>query len=236
MRKYLCILAALSLTAFSSCDSGPVDESAAYVPQEGLTVRVTGTFRGMNSWPAGYTVSVAGFGETSDYAVVAKNIAVGQGEVQTVLSGVSGEVTEVEVCVINRLRVRVATFARVDLQDSELTDDTLRLDVGDLDVGMFTALQQTVFNADCIACHGMSNEAARGLYLTEGRSYDCLVGRPSSACPDCLLVSPGHSGESFLHLVLHEDGYLSHGHTDILSAKSEKLNLIDDWIDNGAQP
>ncbi len=234
MRKYLCILAALT-ALLVSCDSGPVDESIAYVPQEGRTVKVTGTFSGMDTWPDGYTVAVAGFSQASDYAVVAKNIAVGDGEVRTVMSGVSGEVTEVEVCVIDRLRVRVATFARAD-NLNELADDTIRLDVGALDVGMFHTVQQTVFNEDCIACHGMSNEAARGLYLTEGRSYGCLVGKPSSADPGKLLVNPGHSNESFLHLVLHEDGHLSHGHADILSAKPEKLNLIDDWIDNGAQP
>lgn len=234
MRKYLCILATLT-ALLVSCDSGPVDESIAYVPQEGRTVKVTGTFSGMDTWPDGYTVAVAGFSQASDYAVVAKNIAVGDGEVRTVMSGVSGEVTEVEVCVIDRLRVRVATFARAD-NLNELADDTIRLDVGALDVGMFHTVQQTVFNEDCIACHGMSNEAARGLYLTEGRSYGCLVGKPSSADPGKLLVNPGHSNESFLHLVLHEDGHLSHGHADILSAKPEKLNLIDDWIDNGAQP
>lgn len=234
MRKYLCILVALT-ALLVSCDSGPVDESIAYVPQEGRTVKVTGTFSGMDTWPDGYTVAVAGFSQASDYAVVAKNIAVGDGEVRTVMSGVSGEVTEVEVCVIDRLRVRVATFARAD-NLNELADDTIRLDVGALDVGMFHTVQQTVFNEDCIACHGMSNEAARGLYLTEGRSYGCLVGKPSSADPGKLLVNPGHSNESFLHLVLHEDGHLSHGHADILSAKPEKLNLIDDWIDNGAQP
>lgn len=234
MRKYLCILAALT-ALLVSCDSGPVDESIAYVPQEGRTVKVTGTFSGMDTWPDGYTVAVAGFSQASDYAVVAKNIAVGDGEVRTVMSGVSGEVTEVEVCVIDRLRVRVATFARAD-NLNELADDTIRLDVGALDVGMFHTVQQTVFNEDCIACHGMSNEAARGLYLTEGRSYGCLVGKPSSADSGKLLVNPGHSNESFLHLVLHEDGHLSHGHADILSAKPEKLNLIDDWIDNGAQP
>lgn len=238
MKKYLRILAALGPLAclgLASCDSGPVDESIAYVPQEGRTVKVTGTFEGMDSWPSGYTVAVAGFSNASEYAVVAKNISVGTGEVQTVMSGVPETVTEVEVCVIDRLRVRVATFAVVE-DINELADDTIRLDVGALDVGMFHTVQQTVFNEDCIACHGMSNTAARGLYLTEGRSYGCLVDKASSAHPEMLLVNPGNSDESFLHLVLHEDGYLSHGHTDILSAKPEKLNLIDDWIDNGAKP
>ncbi len=237
MRKYLYILTvlgSLALGSLASCDSGPVDETIAYVPQEGRTVKVTGTFEGMDSWPGGYTVAVAGFSHASEYAVVAKNIAVGNGEVQTIMSGVSEEVSEVEVCVIDRLRVRVATFAVVE-NINELADDTIRLDVGTLDVGMFNTVQQSVFNANCIACHGMSNEAARGLYLTEGRSYDCLVDRQSSANPEYLLVNPGNSAESFLHLVLHDDGYLSHGHTDILSAKTELLNLIDDWIDNGAK-
>lgn len=238
MRKKMCILAAFStllLFTQAACDSGPVDESVAYVPQEGRTVKVTGTFEGMDSWPSGYTVAVAGFTGTSDYAVVAKNITVGSGEVQTVMGGISEEVTGIEVCVIDRLRVRVATFAVMD-DINGVADDTIRMDVGTLDVGMFHAVQQTVFNEDCIACHGMSNSAARDLYLTEGRSYGCLVNHASSACPDKLLVEPGNSEESFLHLVLHEDGYLSHGHMDILSAKAEKLNLIDDWIDNGAKP
>ena len=49
---------------------------------------------------------------------------------------------KIELCVINRIRERVVTFARVDC--SETAEDTIRMDVGEQQVGMFQAVQQQV--------------------------------------------------------------------------------------------
>lgn len=50
-----------------------------------------------------------------------------------------------------------------------------------------------------------------------------------------LLVNPGNAQQSFLHLILNENGHIAHDHVDILSVKTELLTLIDNWINNGAE-
>ena len=41
----------------------------------------------------------------------------------------------------------------------------------------------------CAHCHGGSSSAAANLYLTEGKSYEALVNRPSKKVDGMLLVS-----------------------------------------------
>ena len=73
--------------------------------------------------------------------------------------------------------------------------------------------------------------------MTEGKSYEGLVGKASKVNPDMLLVNPGKAQESFLPLILEEDGHVAHSHIDILDAKKKTalVTLIKDWINNGAK-
>ena len=208
----------------SSCDDGRIYEEQVVIPQEGLSLKMTGSISNIGDWPSGYSLVVAGFNDESAYAVVSKivpNPSTDGGEVTVEMSGITDEVTSLELCITDRLRRRVHTFCKTDV--SAAVDNVVTMDVGAQDVGMCGVVQDEVFTPSCAACHGASaGGAAAGLYLTA----------------EMLRVSPGDAGSSFLYLVLSRDGDTGHPHTDILDAKRKTvlLNLIEDWIDNGAQP
>ena len=101
------LLALLALAA--SCDDGRLYADRLILPEEGRVVRLTATLDGLDTWADGYSVVLAGFGEGSDYAVIAKSVqAADDGTVDITMSGVAEEVTTLEVCAINRIRKRIA--------------------------------------------------------------------------------------------------------------------------------
>lgn len=240
-KKVLTLALCLPLLAsLASCDDGRIYEEEIVIPQEGLTVQMQGQVSHIATWPSGYSIVVAGFTDGSEYAVVSKivpNPSADGGEVTVELSGITDEVSRFEFCVVDRLRRRVHTFYTADV--SQAVDNVLTMDVGTQDVGMYGVLQDEVFTPSCASCHGASaGGAAAGLYLTAGQSYAALVNQPSHIQPEQLLVSPGDARQSFLHWVLSRSGDTAHDHEDILDAKRKSvlMNLLDDWIDNGAQP
>lgn len=224
-----CSLAMLCI----ACDDGPIEENTVTF-KEGRVVKMTGELTGLDNWPDEYSVAIAGFDDTDDYAAISKSLPkTTDGHVEIVLSGIADNVTNVQLCVLDRLRRHVMTFQRMPLQQ---TRDTLYMEVGNLDVGMFNAIQQSYFNTTCTNCHGASNHAAAGLYLTEGNSYDALVGVPSTKVPDMKMVEPGNASNSLLHVILHENAVegISMTHRDLVSEKNEQsiLPLIDAWINS----
>ena len=223
------LLALLALAA--SCDDGRLYADRLILPEEGRVVRLTATLDGLDTWADGYSVVLAGFGEGSDYAVIAKSVqAADDGTVDITMSGVAEEVTTLEVCAINRIRKRVATYYELDC--STLADDTLRIDAGRLDVGMFATIQQDIFDRTCTGCHG----EGRWLDLSAGASHATLVGQPSTVFEGRTRVLPGHAAESVLYTILttDESANLATDHQTQFTLSDEQFALIDDWIDGGA--
>ena len=113
------------------------------------------------------------------------------------------------------------------------------MDVGTVNISMFNAIQQNYFNTTCANCHGASNRAAAGLYLTEGKSYQALVDADSKKVEGKKLVEPNNAANSVLHMVLNQQKVegISMDHRDLVSEKNELtiLPLIDSWINNGAK-
>ena len=212
MKKYILFGGCLLLLAYiTSCDDGRIYEKTETLSEEGRTLKMSGKINGISKWPDGYSVVVAGFSDESEYAVVT-----------------------IELCVINKLRKRVISFQSMD--DLTAVDDTILMDVGTVNVGMYHGIQEKVFNTTCAHCHGGSSSAAANLYLTEGKSYEALVNRPSKKVDGMLLVKPGSAQESVLHTLLNTTISSTWGYDhskEIVS--SPILTLIDDWINNGAQ-
>ena len=190
---FLCCLLA-------SCDDGNVEETYRLTREGKVASLKMNNVTGAENWADGYTLAFAAFSENSDYAIMLKYIrTVRNGKLDMVLSNIPDSVTSVELCVVNRLRQRVVTFASVE--GSEVTaaseNDTIYLRQDNLSLSMFAALQENVFNTTCINCHGGSNFVAANLNLTEGKSHAALVGQPSSKvashrqCPE---KSRGESG------------------------------------------
>ena len=227
------------MLASTSCDDGriyPENNSSL----EGKTVQMEGELLGLENWPGAYRVSIAGFENTDDeYASVSKVITssdVVNGKVAIELSGIKNEIKYVRLCILDRLRKHIVTFNEVDISGAT---ETVKMDVGTVDISMFNAIQKSYFSTTCANCHGASNRAAAGLYLTEDRSYDALVGVASTKVEGHQLVEPNNAAGSVLHMVLNQQSVEGIGmdHRDLVSEKNELtiLPLIDSWINNGAK-
>ncbi len=202
--------------------------------REGGSALLSTHITGIESWPSGYTLAIAGFADGNEYALVSKNITAGMvdGKCEITLSGIPNEVSTIEVCAIDRLRRRVACFVSADYTGaSGITEIT----ISDIDMSMAGAIQKDIFNTTCVQCHGGSNFAAAGLNLTEGHSWDNMIGVISIKDSDRYRVKPGDSANSILYMILSGD-YSTNWHYDhsVEVVKQEKLDLIRDWIDNGA--
>ena len=90
--------------------------------------------------------------------------------------------------------------AACDEKLSDITGPTPNLSTS------FSSIQQTIFSASdpsgrlaCVGCHtDQGRTPAANLVLTEGRSYQQLVGRGSTGKPGATLVIPGDPDNSYL--------------------------------------
>lgn len=234
-KTILCLIFALAFGLLATCDDGPVDETVAY-GQEGRTVNFTATLTGLETWKGTLYVALAAFSDESDYALTSRRITGSDGIISLTLSGITEEATRVELCVLNNLRQRVATFATLEGGALQANTDAIPFDAGVLRVSMLEAVQASVFNTTCIGCHGAGNGAAAGLYLTAGKSLEALVNKPSKKVESGTLVKAGDAQGSVLHQVLTTS--LSKGwhydHTgEVIEAR--RRDLIQTWINSGAE-
>lgn len=240
MKKYIItILIGLAIQGLASCDDGRIYPETVTL-SEGKTVILEGVLNGLENWPGTYRISIAGFEHADDeYASVSKVITVSDmvdGKVNIELSGIKDEISIVRLCVLDRLRKHIVSFKEIDVSKAT---ETVRMDVGTVDISMFNAIQLSYFNTTCANCHGASNRVAADLYLTEGRSYGSLVDIDSKKVEGKKLVESNNASGSVLHMVLHQESVEGIGmnHRDLVSEKNEMtiLPLIDSWINNGAK-
>lgn len=231
----------LFILLLAACDSGDIEEQAISTEDKGYTVKLTAVLSGIDSWESKYAVSLAGFTTGDNYAQVVRtvpNTTPDGTRVEMILSNIGDDINTVELAITNRLRERIITLARVNLEDYTNQKDTIRMDLGLTDVSRFGALQLGLFNMACIQCHGGNGGAgAASLNLTEGRSFANLVNIPSTRKEGMMRVVSGNARESLLHQIAADGGenLLHVNHTEILSNQfRENLNevrqLIDDWI------
>lgn len=224
------LLPVLAALLVSACDEGKIYEEEFNTTREGAVVKAEGDFSGMGQWGDGYTLVLAGYGD-SNYAEISKEITGGT----IVLSGIPASVTTVEVGVINRLRQRVATFSSLPI--NALATDTIRWSVGTCNSSVHAAVQKRIFNTTCANCHGGSNHAAAGLDLTEGKSYGALVDRASTKCPGATLVAPGDTASSLLYTILTTGASASWAYDHSVEVLDPALReLLKRWIADGAKP
>jgi hypothetical protein len=108
--------------------------------------------------------------------------------------------------------------------------------VGCVTVDDFDTLEQEIFVPSCgfSSCHGTGTG---DLIIATGETYDALVGVPSSAEPDQVLVVPGDAEASYLVAKLE-------GRAEVGDAMppggegldEESLDRIWAWIEAGAEP
>lgn len=233
-----------ALVGLASCDNGNIVEKVYTVDEKGYTLKMTAQMSGLSDWEgSSYTLAVAGFSADSKFALLQRALtsAADNTPISLVLSNLSSELQTVELALTNSLRKRIITLATVNMAEyaENGTHDTIRLDLGHIDVGRMGVLQRGLFDRACIQCHGGNGRSAAGLNLTEGNAWVNLVDVPSLRREGYLRVESGNAVGSLLHLILSEGGenLLSHNHTEILSSLfktnlEEVSMLIDDWIDH----
>lgn len=239
MKRHL-IYSLLFLTALlTSCDEGTIYEKELVIPQEGLTLKMTGSFTGLNTWPSSYQLVLASFAdETLNKYKLVDATNDGKGTISINLSGLKDNITQLQLCIMERAsRKSIIAYQTIEKEDMVAEGDTIYMNVGDLDVSMYHSIQSYVFDSKCINCHGLTGSAPRGLFLTSDKSYASLVDQPSKANPDYKLVEPGKAGSSLLPLILNSNGLIGHDHADILDARNKSMivSMLRDWINNGAQ-
>ncbi len=239
MKKILYIITFFLLAA---CDDGDIIENYTF-QQEGIKVSVDATISGLDSWPDGYSVTLSGFSlavndktAAAEYSEISKQIINnGNGSTHITLGGIPQSVNYVEITILNRIRQRVVTLWQKELSnDDKSSRDTLKIDAGTINAGMFNYIQNEYFNNSCANCHGLGEHAAAGLFLTEGKSYAALVNEKSAKRADLNLVTPGDTANSVLHKILKgEFPEVKHNHSDKLDLEQDRI-LIDNWILSGA--
>ncbi len=223
------------MSSLASCDEGRIFNENIVQTEEGGTACFSGEVTGTDTWSAGYTLALAGFEDGNDYALISKNIETSEsdGKYNVTLSGIPADVTTIELCALDRLRRRVATFVSANFSPQ---DGILHIEADDVDMSMAAAIQNEIFNPTCVQCHGGSGHAATGLDLLSGNSFGNLISVPSRKIPGTVRVSPGQSADSELFLILDTDisADWNYDHS-VEVVRQEKLDLIRNWIDNGAK-
>lgn len=221
----------MTLLTLTGCDEGPIGNGEiADSASAGSVVRMTcRDVSGLDTWPDGYIVALAGFDTSGEYAVISKNVT-GR---ETILSGIPDNVDRVEVCVIDKLRKRVASLGVASVTPD--VADTVRIELDRLDAGMLDAIDVTVFATTCAQCHGATGTAAAGLDLHGGHARASLLGQQSRLVPGESLVVPGNASASVLMQVLSTDLSKTWRYDHTAEVVNETtLDMVRDWIDSGA--
>lgn len=240
--KAWAIVSALILATLTACDDGQVTEKTVVNTSESYEVQIIGTFKSLHTWSGTYSVAAACFDETSEYSLIQKVLPATATDtsIDTLhLSGVPTTARTVEVAVVNSLRKRIATIYSYDIPEGQSTRETITLNVGTLDVGMFGAINRFVFqgsSTNCSRCHASATATAH-LDLTAANAYQSLVGVASYVDPTQTRITPGSTAQSFLYKVITEgDDRIGYTHPRIFEDKATKpfLDIIKAWIEGGA--
>ena len=224
------ILGALPLVC-GGCDDGKIYPDNSTVEATGFTLTMKGEIEGCDRYDgSGYTVALAAFEEGNEFAVVSKNLSDGTDDIS--VTNVDRKVATVEICVINRLRKRVVTFASENVAGA--TDNDVIFNVGEVNVSPFNAINRDIFTTTCLQCHGGTETPAAELDLNASKAYADIVNVPSKVVEGEMIVNPGDAPASTLWQIVATD--ISEAwrfdHSNLLT--TEKSSFIEFWINNGA--
>ncbi len=231
-----------SVLALTCCDSGDIEEKKYTVNNTGKTVKLTGHITGLDSWNASeYVVALAGFSNDSYYAVMQRPVTTvdKNGTLEFVLSGISNDISTVELAITNSLRRRILTLSSLDMlaYEDNASTDTIYLEVGDIDVTPYGCIQTGIFDKACIQCHGGNGHSAGNLNLMKGLSYNNLVDVASTQKEGAVRVVSGDAENSLMWQILNEGGenILHYNHTEVLSSQfksnlDETKSFLHEWI------
>lgn len=230
------ILPLLAGLLLASCDDGSVTDPVYVDSSTRYEAILTANLSGLDQWDGtGYSVALAAFKDGSRYSVIQKSVTSGT----VVMTSIPVTVNTVELAVVDALRQRVATIAKYQVEEGHDEADTIRLDLGDISVSPYGAVDAAVFNntsLNCVRCH-TGESAAGGLVLSGDDAYANLVGVASAKEPGQMRVKPGDAADSFLYKVITEgDPNVHYSHPQLFTEDgvAPLVDLVKMWIDGGA--
>ncbi len=243
MQKILHTLAIGLALALAACDDGDIAEQTVSTAESGRTVKLTATVSGLSELrEQNLNLALAGFDGESNYAVmqrVISSVSADTAQVEMVMSNVSSDIQTVELALTNSIRKRFIALSTLEMDNysDNSPQDTIYMDLGEVDASLFGSLQMGLFDVACIQCHGGNGSQAASLDLTTGNSYDMLVDRASTRKEGMWRVLSGEPDSSLLNIILNEGGenVLNYNHTEVVSSQfktnlSELLQLLSNWI------
>lgn len=224
------VIAAILLVG---CDSGDIIESRDD-EVGGLSCSASVDFTNTTSWPVDYQVVIAAF-NNSDYPLMSKGIGkpnLGD-TIQLSMAGIPEATQELAIALLNKSRKRVCNFACHKISDEERRNNVISLGGISIDLLSYDRVQNQFFS-NCVNCHGASERAAAGLFLTEGKSYEAIVNVPSSKDSTFKIVSPGMADQSFIiHALEGKTDKLHYDHTNVsFNSETEDIALLKSWINS----
>ncbi len=225
------IILTLSTFLLTSCDSGDIYENFNS-EAEGLSCTATVSFINTSTWPVDYQIVIAAFNQ-NDYPLITKGIskpAVGD-TLQLSLNGIPENCSEISIALLNKSKRLVNHFFTHVITDEERAKNLIQLTATEINLLDYNRIQQQFFS-NCINCHGASEKAAAGLFLTEGKSYDAIVNKTSSKDTTAKIVLPGFPEKSFIiHVLEGKAENLHYNHTNVsFNSETEDIELLKAWI------
>lgn len=100
-------------------------------------------------------------------------------------------------------------------------------------------VQEQVFTPSCAGgCHTGGN-AAEGMVLSAGSTYENTVGIPSAQVRDLMRVEPGNPSESYLFIKITGGDRMADGTFQMPiggELSGDQIALVEAWIEAGAEP
>lgn len=216
------------------CDSGDIIEKQGS-EAGGLTCSASVDFKNTTTWPVDYQIVIAAFDGSSDYPQMSKGISkpMAGDTLQLSMTGIPETTKEIAIVLQNKSRKRMVSFFTHQIKDNERKNNVI--DLGNISIDLLSYKRiQNQFFSNCINCHGASEKAAAGLFLTEGKSYKAIVNVASTKDPSLKIVNPGLAEESFIiHALEGRTDLLHYDHTNVsFNSETEDITLLKSWINS----
>ncbi len=229
------LLLFLLLFSFYSCDSGDIYPEEKKKEEININVDATFKFANLDAFPQNYTIVLGSFIGTSPYPLSSQTITKpsGDGTIHISLSKLPKGTTYLALALMekanNKKRHIFYNYPVSGISENIVINETINL-------ASFARVQEQVFTAQCIQCHGAGGMAA-GLNLTEGHAYGMLVERPAREdnSPKNRVTKYSLQNSFLLDVLTEVVPTVTTNHTTLSTLDPvDDINLLKVWIQSGA--
>ena len=233
MRSIFLTIVLLSAGWLFSCDDGKIYPKEEVV--SGRQVDASFVFEHPETFPESeyYQVVFAAFEKGGIYPLSFKKLskpAAGE-NVSLTLSNIPDNADFVSISLLDKGKKLICHL--YDHSIAGVGEETVTIPQQSVSLMSFGRVQSQLFTVKCIACHGGSSITAVGLNLTEGHSYDALVGVESVCAGPMKCIEAGSTSQSFIMKVLTDREVLGTDHTEFVN--EDDIQLLRSWITTGCE-